>query len=229
MDRVATYQVPIYVAGDFNIRLDRPDDPHAAQLRMIVGCYGLKLHDTDPTHQLGGTLDAIITRDEVGCPEQVSVVDVDLSDHHLLHWSVSCVRDAVPMTVKRCRPWRQLDVDRLRELLSTSRLCQPDSWPVDIDEMAALYAGELNNLLDQVIPSREVSYKPRASDPWFDGECRAAKRLTRQLERRQATSFRCLPTSDCLGSCQRQRQSDVRLTRTLLTRLLRRPPALVTP
>jgi len=49
---------------------------------------------------------------------------------------------------------------------------------------------ELNNLLDQVIPSREVSYKPRASDPWFDGECRAAKRLTRQLERRHSAACR---------------------------------------
>jgi len=32
-DRFVTYQVPIYVVGDFNIRLDRPDDTHAKQLR----------------------------------------------------------------------------------------------------------------------------------------------------------------------------------------------------
>ena len=84
LDRVATYQEPLYVAGDYNIRLDRPDDPHAIQLRQLVESYGLLLHDTRSTHQLGGTLDAVVTRPDSGCPEQVDVFDVGLSDHHLL-------------------------------------------------------------------------------------------------------------------------------------------------
>jgi len=66
MEQVATYQVPVYIAGDFNIRVDRLDDAHAVQLRQLVDCYGLLLHDTDTTHQLGGMLDAVITRDDVG-------------------------------------------------------------------------------------------------------------------------------------------------------------------
>jgi exonuclease III len=55
LDRVAIYQEPVYVVGDFNIRLDKPDDPHAVQLRLLVETYGLVLHATGPTHQLGGT------------------------------------------------------------------------------------------------------------------------------------------------------------------------------
>jgi len=66
LEQVATYTVPIYIVGDFNIRLDRPDDEYAIQLRQLVDCYGLMLHDTVPTHQHGGTLDAAITRDDVG-------------------------------------------------------------------------------------------------------------------------------------------------------------------
>jgi len=45
MEQVATYQVPVYIAGDFNIRVDRLDDAHAVQLRQLVDCYGLLLHD----------------------------------------------------------------------------------------------------------------------------------------------------------------------------------------
>ena len=88
MEQIATYQVPVYIAGDFNIRLDRSDDAHAAQLRQLVDCYGLLLHDSVATHQLGGTLDAVITRDDVDRPQSVTVADVGLSDHHLLQWSV---------------------------------------------------------------------------------------------------------------------------------------------
>jgi len=62
LDRVATYQEPVYVIGDCNVRLDCPDDPHTIQLRRLVESYGLLLHDTRSTHQLGGTLDAVVTR-----------------------------------------------------------------------------------------------------------------------------------------------------------------------
>ena len=89
LDRFATYQMPIYVVGDFNVRFDRPDDPHAKQLRQLVDCYGLELHCTGPTHQLGGTLDALITHESAGRPQHVAVDDVGLSDHCLLYTSPS--------------------------------------------------------------------------------------------------------------------------------------------
>jgi len=83
LERVATYQEPIYVVGDFNIRLDRPDDVHADQLRLLVDCFWLVLHDTGPTHQCGGTLDVVITHTTFGRPNGVEVVDVGLSDHSM--------------------------------------------------------------------------------------------------------------------------------------------------
>jgi hypothetical protein len=86
------YRESVYIIGDFNIRLDRPDDLHADQLRLLVACYGLVLHATRPTHQLDGTLDAVIKLDSSGRPDCVAVEDVDLSDHFLLHWEVSAIR-----------------------------------------------------------------------------------------------------------------------------------------
>jgi len=52
--------------------------------------------------------------------------------------------------------------------------------------MAALYDAEMTALLDRVIPARTITRHPRPSDPWFDAECRAAKRLTRRLKRAAA-------------------------------------------
>ena len=49
--------------------------------------------------------------------------------------------------------------------------------------MAVLYDRELGALLDQLIPLRITTRRPRPSDPWFDAECRTAKRQTRQRER----------------------------------------------
>jgi hypothetical protein len=106
---VAIYREPVYITGDFNIRLDRPDDPHADQLPLLVDCYGIVLHATGPTNQLGGTLDAVIKLDSAGRPDCVAV-DVGLSDHFLLRWEVSAIR-RVPSFVTICsRPWRRLDI-----------------------------------------------------------------------------------------------------------------------
>jgi hypothetical protein len=187
---VATYLEPIHVTGDFNIRLDRPDDPHADQLRLLVDCYRLVLHATGQTHQLSGTLGAVITHDVTGRPECVAVKDVGLCDHFLLRWEFSTNQDAPPFVAVRSRPWHRMDVELFRSALTTSRLCRLDAWPADIDEMAALYDDELNVLLDQLLPVRQYVRRPRPSDPWFDKECRDAKRSTRLFDRALAAASR---------------------------------------
>jgi len=49
---------------------------------------------------------------------------------------------------------------------------------------------ESNMLLNQLIPARSITCRRRPTDPWFDAYCRAAKRLTRRLERAYAAARR---------------------------------------
>ena len=69
-----------------------------------------------------------------------------------------------------------------------------ERWPDDVDELAALYDDELNSILDRILPLRQYDRRARPSDPWFDKECRDAKRLT------AGTCVRCrlLPVSSSL-------------------------------
>jgi len=141
--------------GDFNICLDHADDPHSIQLHSMVNCYGLMLHSTAATHQLDGILDAVISREDVGCPSRVDVIDVGISDHQLVYWEVSatCV---MPASVQVCsRAWRQLGLQRFRSALSASRLCQPDDWPDDVDNMANVYVCEFTAQLDDILPMHD--------------------------------------------------------------------------
>ena len=52
------------------------------------------------------TMDAVITRDDAGRPDNILVVDVGLSDHHMLQWLVDTTRYETPV-VADCS-WRQL-------------------------------------------------------------------------------------------------------------------------
>jgi len=42
-------------------------------------------------------------------------------------------------------------MDSLRAALSVSQLCRPESWPDDVDELAALYDDKLNSILDILV------------------------------------------------------------------------------
>jgi exonuclease III len=96
-DSIATHQEPVFVVGDLNIRFNRSDDPHARQLNDLVADYGFAVRPTTSTHKLGGTIDAVITRIDSSGPI-VSCVDVGLSDHFMLQWSVIAERPSSPTT-----------------------------------------------------------------------------------------------------------------------------------
>ena len=81
-------------------------------------------------------------------------------------------------------------MENFRSAVLTWRLCQPNTWPTDIDEMTMLYDDELNRLLDQLLPLRQFVRRPRPSDPYVDKECRDAKCLSCQLERAYAAACR---------------------------------------
>ena len=168
---------------------------HAVQLRQLVDCYCTTL-----TRPISSEDRSMLSSLEMMSADRMSVTvaDVGLSDHHLLQWSVPAARSPPPVEVLQTRPWRNLNVDDLRAALSTSSLCHPDEWPADVDDMAAMYDRQLTAVLDQLIPLREVTRRPRPLDPWFDAECRAAKRQTRRLARAHAAACRRLA---CAASC----------------------------
>jgi len=85
------------------------------------------------------------------------------------------------------RPWRAVSMEDLRAALNASSLCMPDQWSArTVDDLALLYDTVFTDLADRFAPLRQVIRRPRQSDPWFDADCRAAKRLTRRLERTAA-------------------------------------------
>ena len=54
----------------------------------------------------------------------------------------------------------------------------------DPDTMAVCYNTVLTRLLDELTPMTDVMTRERNRQPWFDNECRTARRKVRLLERK---------------------------------------------
>ena len=163
----------------------RPDDPSTTQFIDLIASFGLLQHVTQPTHDKGGLLDVVLTRNDSTHPK-VDVTDVGLSDHLLLTWTANLGRpDLIYHTTTR-RRWREFNADDFRVTVSQSQLCDNQfiSEQTSADDMLDSYNKVIGTILDSQAPFDTITCRKRPSDPWYDAECRAAKKSTRKLELR---------------------------------------------
>jgi len=140
-----------------NIRLERTSDLNTVEFSELLSGYGLAQHVSGATQNAGGTLDVVCTRDDLPAPS-VDIIDIGLSDHYLLRWSLSLLRPTpiYVTSVRRC--WRSFDPDVFRTDLLTSTLCDVQSHnDLDGDVLALLYDCTITGLLDRQVPARSVT------------------------------------------------------------------------
>ncbi len=84
----------VIICGDFNIHVNKPDDPNTKKFMDILFQFNLVQHLIERTHKLGNTLDLIITR-------KTSIlvnheVDFQISDHNNILFQIYMQKPACP-------------------------------------------------------------------------------------------------------------------------------------
>ena len=192
LEYLSSFASPFIVTGDLNVHFEQLDDPATVRVNDLLMSYGARQHVRQSTHRqrntqvVGGILDALITGDDCQ-PSDISVTDPGLSDHYLVQWLFN-LRSAEPVYEEReCRVWRGFDLTSFRDDLSSSFLCDTTSYTtqLDVNTLTDMYNVTIAQLLDVHAPKTKVTCRVRRrSDPWYDSDCRAAKRRARKLERR---------------------------------------------
>jgi len=168
LHELVTRSEPLNVAGDINIRLDRPDDHHSTQLLDALSAQSLQSHVNSPIHNRGGVLDIVATRADLTVPV-VSVLKVGISDRRLLRWVSQLERPPRVYHTSTYRPWRHVNVDEFKVALRQSTLCADSAeGDDDVDFLADQYNSEITFIADRLAPLKTVTYRRRASDAWFD-------------------------------------------------------------
>lgn len=178
--------VPIMV-GDFNMHVEKHGDRYADQFMMLL--EGVNLHQhvpLEPTHRSGGTLDLIITPDDI--KDKVKSVDIfdhgTDSDHFLVEASISFapVHEAKYKRLQY-RKYRDIDVKKFRADLQMTGI---DNLNFETPEEACQTLHEtLTKLMDEHCPVIRRKVKTTAKiSTWFDKELTDIKRMKRRLERK---------------------------------------------
>ena len=142
---------------------------------------GLKQHVNVPTHELGHTLDLVITRQ---CDS--IILRQPLTDHA----AVFCpLNSGKPRATVKSMPYRKLksvDLDVFREDLAESVLCTGDF--TGLDELVRCYNSTLSALIDRHAPKNRRTVIDRPRVPWFNNDIKVAIRERRRAERKWRAS-----------------------------------------
>ncbi|ESO02329.1 hypothetical protein HELRODRAFT_161584 [Helobdella robusta] len=112
----------IILMGDFNVHVERMDDPHTIRLLEIFDMFDLVNHVKGKTHSHGGTLDLIVSSRSFFVAE-ISIHPSEVySDHGCIVAKITIPRPCGNFVKKLARSWKDLDEDQFKESILKSAI-----------------------------------------------------------------------------------------------------------
>ena len=132
-------------------------------------------HVTQPTHELGHTIDLIIMRqsDSIICDSPV--MDHLFSDHLSVLTTLRATKPKIISKERIYRKIKSIDLDSFCNDLAASEVCQ--DTPRELNELVDCYNRTLTSVLDKHAPLQRKIITQRQRIPWYNDQILAAKRM----------------------------------------------------
>ena len=143
---------------------------------------GLCQHISQPTYELGHTIDLIVTRqsDSIICGSPVT--DHLFSDHLSVLTTLRATKPKIRLKERVYRKIRSVDLDSFCSDLAASELCQ--DTPRELNKLVDCYNRTLTSVLNKHAPLQRKIIPQRRLIPWYKDQILAAKRLRRKAEKK---------------------------------------------
>ncbi|KAL5257828.1 hypothetical protein ACHWQZ_G012685 [Mnemiopsis leidyi] len=176
----------LIIAGDFNIHVENATDPDTLKLFSLFQSYNLVQHVSQSTHIAGGTLDLVLSRnnllDGLDISNVQSTKTFTTSDHYFVSFSCSFPHQRGLCKVRKTgRNIKKIDIEAFKTDLLHSDINNPEKF-VDCDSATQLYNEELRRILDIHAPLQNFEVSPNQSK-WMNGACQKARASRRKAER----------------------------------------------
>ena len=179
--------VPI-LCGDFNFHVEKDDDYYANRFLDLIKLKGFSQHVTSATHKAGGTLDLIITRDNITDFIHINNVETIThatdSDHHIVKFNTpfSLVTYKNKFKEIQWRDYKSIDIKQFKDDIRNSILCNPAMF-LNIENAVDIYESTLTDILNRHAPIvvKKLRYNKNC---WWNAKCTNARRTRRKAERK---------------------------------------------
>ena len=175
------------IVGDFNFHVENDKDRYSNKFLELLVSHNLSQHVKGKTQKSGGTLDLALTEGLCKLIDNV-VVDEDFepSDHFPVNFSILCSLENESLSKRvSVRDIRNLDMDKFREDLGNSDLCNPSKYcNLPLNSVVKLYDSILTDLFNKHCPLVEKHNKAEHSKSrWFNHDLHLLKQSKRRAER----------------------------------------------
>jgi len=189
----------LLLTGDFNFHVDTPTQFPASSFLSLLETFNLVQHVNFPTHNLGHTLDLLITRASSNFISFVDQTLVGISDHSAVLCSLSVpVHSRPPRVMKFIRNLKKINIQSFCQDIRNSAIYS--STISTLDPFVTLFNSTLSSILAIHAPLRSVSSSSRNSKPYFTSEHRTEKTKRNRLE----TTWRLSKTNSNLAAFNKQ-------------------------
>ena len=173
----------LIITGDFNIHVNDLDNPRTSKFMDILDTFNLVQHIHEPTHELGNTLDLIITRKTSRMTE--FHVDSQLSsDHNNIIFKLDFKKPSPMKKIVTNRKLKSIHKENFKNDIarSLSFNASNNASPEYLDNLIDTF-NSASDVLDHHAPLTTRTVTIRDRTPWTSEEIRPEKQKRRKLEK----------------------------------------------
>ena len=203
----------LLMVGDLNVHVCCMSKPLAKDFLEVLDSFNLIQHVTEPTHELGHTLDLVIS---LGLTiSNIQVRPPIGSDHFPLFFDLLLPCDVFKLCAA-ARQCRGISPATARSFSSVfNNIAQAETVSCDglnTEQLTSNFLSTCGGILNTVAPLKTKRPRPR-SEPWLNDTTRTARRECRKAERRWKKD-KLLVSHVILKECWKTYQSTVKTEKT---------------
>ena len=194
---IVTSNTNLVVLGNFNIHVNKIDDPNARIFLDTMTALGMKQHVRGSTHRSGNCLDLIFT-EEMSKPKAIECShSTFVSDHSSIQCILNIPKESCNRKEIMYRKLKDVDLTQLVREMSLE-----DIKTENLDEMVQMLEENLSNALNKQAPEVTKVITERKKKSWFGDDLKQQKRIVRRREK----VFRKYQSQSCWTALVRERK-----------------------
>ena len=172
------------LSGDINFHLES-NEVNAKRLNELFSTFNMIQYINFPTHNLGHTLDLVLSHSDSPTINNLSPHNVYLSDHYLIGFSIQVSPLSYSM---KSISYRNAKAVINEHFISEIRERYNNEPSTDMKVAVSVYDSLMRSITDKYAPVKTKLIKIVPSAPWFDAEYLRLRKLRRKAEKKYRKS-----------------------------------------